>query len=105
VTDEQERLFQKKLRRLLEHRDGGCAFPGCDRPPAWCHAHHIVPWSKGGPTTLGNGVLLCGYHHRLVHQGQWTVRLARDGLPEFVPPKWIDAQRTPIRNHRHTPAA
>ena len=89
LTDKQERLFQKKLRRLLELRDGGCAFPGCDRPPNWCHAHHIVPWSKGGPTTLNNGVLLCGYHHRLIHQGQWQVRIAVDGLPEFLPPDWI----------------
>ncbi|MBM7787715.1 HNH endonuclease signature motif containing protein [Tenggerimyces flavus] len=105
LTDAQQRLFQGKLRRLLELRDGGCAFPGCDRPPGWCHAHHVVPWSKGGPTTRDNGVLLCGYHHRLIHQGTWQVRIARDGLPEFLLPDWIDPQRRPLRNHRLTPAA
>ncbi|MBM7789057.1 HNH endonuclease signature motif containing protein [Tenggerimyces flavus] len=105
LTDTQQRLFQGKLRRLLELRDGGCAFPGCDRPPGWCHAHHVVPWSKGGPTTRDNGVLLCGYHHRLIHQGAWQVRIALDGLPEFLPPDWIDPKQRPLRNHRFAPAA
>ncbi len=103
LTDKQQRLFQGRMRRLLELRDQGCAFPGCDRPPNWCHAHHLTPWSKGGPTTRDNGVLLCGYHHRLIHRGACTVRLARDGLPEFLPPDWIDTSRTPRRNR--TPAA
>ncbi|WP_237742717.1 HNH endonuclease signature motif containing protein [Actinopolymorpha alba] len=50
----------------MELRDRGCAFPGCDRPPAWCHGHHIRSWLDGGSTTLANGTLLCGYHHRLI---------------------------------------
>jgi hypothetical protein len=60
--------------------------PGCDRPPQWCQCHHILHWADCGPTTLGNGVLLCGHHHRLVHTSGWTVRIAADGLPEFTPP-------------------
>lgn len=96
-----ERIFTKKLRRVLQVRDHGCAFPGCDRRPAWCHAHHIVPWSKGGKTTKDNGVLLCGHHHRVVHQGDWLVRMAADGYPEFIPPEWIDQQRRPLRNTLH----
>jgi HNH endonuclease len=94
------RFYVGKLRRQLELRDRGCAFPGCDRPPAWTHAHHIVAWYCGGATTLDNGVLLCGHHHRLIHQGHWTVAIAADGLPEFTPPNWIDPRRKPIRNHR-----
>jgi HNH endonuclease len=94
------RLFVGKTRRLLELRDRGCAFPGCDRPPSWCHGHHIQAWIDGGPTTLANGVLLCGHHHRLIHQGAWQVRMAPDGLPEFIPPEWIDRNRNPLRNHR-----
>ncbi len=93
------RLYTGKTRRLLELRDRGCAFPGCDRPPAWTHAHHIIAWSRGGPTTVDNGVLLCGHHHRLIHQGHWTVTIAHDGQPEFTPPDWIDPQRKPLRNH------
>ena len=93
------RLYTGKTRRLLELRDRGCAFPGCDRPPPWTHAHHIIAWSRGGPTTVDNGVLLCGHHHRLIHQGHWTVAIADDGQPEFTPPDWIDPQRKPLRNH------
>jgi HNH endonuclease len=62
--------------------------------------HHIIAWSKGGPTTLANGVLLCGYHHRLIHRGAWTVRTGHDGHPDFIPPDWIDEQRKPIRNSK-----
>jgi len=66
-------------------------------PPSWCHAHHIVP----GTTSLDNGVLLCGHHHRLIHNGPWQVVLAADGHPDFLPPPWIDPDRKPLRNHTH----
>jgi hypothetical protein len=95
------RLFTGPLRRALVLRDRGCAFPGCDRPPRWCEAHHIVPWAQGGATAVGNGVLLCGHHHRLVEQGDWQVALAADGVPEFRPPPWIDPDRTPRRDRLH----
>ncbi|MEQ4207856.1 DUF222 domain-containing protein [Actinopolymorpha sp. B17G11] len=94
------RLFIGKTRRLLELRDRGCAFPGCTRPPSWCEAHHTIAWLQGGPTTVDNGVLLCGYHHRLIHQGTWTVHMAADGQPEFTPPEWISKTRKPLRNTR-----
>lgn len=95
------RLFTGPLRRAIIIRDGGCAFPGCDRPPGWCEAHHIVPWTDGGPTSLDNGVMLCGYHHRLIHHDDWTVRIAADGLPEFIPPHHVDPERRPRRNIYH----
>ncbi|MEU7798656.1 DUF222 domain-containing protein [Micromonospora arborensis] len=97
----QRRLFTGPLRRALVLRDGGCAFPGCDRPSRWCDGHHVQHWADGGVTALGNAVLLCGYHHRLVHRGDWTVRIAPDGRPDFLPPSWLDAQRTPRRNLYH----
>ncbi|MDG9672548.1 HNH endonuclease signature motif containing protein [Micromonospora sp. DH14] len=97
----QRRLFTGPLRRALVLGDGGCAFPGCDRPPRWCDGHHIRHWAHGGVTALGNAVLLCGYHHRLIHHGDWTVRIAADGRPEFLPPSWLDPLRTPRRNHYH----
>ncbi|MCE3552081.1 HNH endonuclease, partial [Pseudonocardia sp. RS11V-5] len=77
-------------------RDGGCAFPGCDRPPSWCEIHHVREWQHGGPTTLHNLVMLCAIHHRLIHHSHWEVRMV-DGLPEFIPPSWIDLSRTPRR--------
>ncbi|WP_307857764.1 hypothetical protein [Micromonospora sp. C97] len=52
-------------------------------------------------TALGNAVLLCGYHHRLIHRGDWTVRIAADGRPDFLPPSWLDPLHTPRRNHYH----
>jgi hypothetical protein len=96
----QRRLFTGAVRRALVLRDGGCAFPACDRPPAWCQGHHIISWLDHGHTDLDNGVLLCGHHHRLIHQQEWQVRLGKDRLPEFLPPAWLDPHRTPRRNQR-----
>ncbi|MDQ1669524.1 MAG: hypothetical protein QOE40_1585 [Actinomycetota bacterium] len=88
------------LRRLLELRDGGCAFPGCDRPPRWSQVHHIEHWADGGATSRDNCVLLCGAHHRTVHHHGWEVSIGADRLPDFVPPAWIDPQRRARRNIR-----
>ncbi|NJC74343.1 DUF222 domain-containing protein, partial [Planosporangium thailandense] len=71
----ERRLFTGPLRRALILRDHGCAFPGCDRPPRWTDGHHIIHWADGGTTSLDNGVLLCGHHHRLIHHSPWQVRL------------------------------
>jgi hypothetical protein len=91
-------------RRALGIRDGGCAFPGCDRPPSWAEAHHIREWADLGPTDLSNLVLLCCYHHRVVHHEDWAIEPAvAGGRPLFVPPAWIDPGRRPRRNHRHHP--
>ncbi|MEU8389353.1 DUF222 domain-containing protein [Micromonospora sp. NPDC048842] len=97
----QRRLITGPLRRALVLRDRGCAFPGCDRPPRWCDAHHIRHWADGGDTSLANAVLLCGHHHRHLHRGEWAVRLGGDGRPEFVPPAWLDPEQLPRRNQYH----
>lgn len=97
------RLFTGALRRALVLRDGGCAFPSCDRPPGWADAHHIVSWVDGGLTSLDNGVLLCGLHHRFIHASDWQIRLGRDRHPEFIPPAHVDPDRRPRRNHHHRP--
>lgn len=90
------RTIPHGLRRAVAARDRGCAHPGCDRPPAWCEVHHVVPWERGGPTSIGNCVMLCRVHHRLVHASGWEVRIV-GGRPEFVPPGWIDPYRRPRR--------
>jgi hypothetical protein len=84
----------------LVTRDRGCVFPGCTRPAQWCIAHHIVHWADGGPTDLDNLVLLCGQHHRSIHHDGWDVRIAANRHPEFIPPPWINPDRTPRRNTR-----
>lgn len=95
------RLFTGAARRALVLRDGGCGFPGCDRPPRWCEGHHLTSWLDGGATDMDNGVLLCGHHHRVIHRGDWRVRLAADRRPEFIPPAYVDQQQRPRRNHYH----
>jgi hypothetical protein len=74
------------IRRAVVVRDRHCRFPGCDRPHAWCDAHHIVHWASGGRTALSNLVLLCRPHHRLVHRrGGFSLELG-DGGPVFRRP-------------------
>ncbi|AQA21678.1 hypothetical protein BTZ20_5756 [Rhodococcus sp. MTM3W5.2] len=94
------RLIPRKLRRALNSRDCGCAFPGCGRPAAWTEGHHIQHWSNGGPTNLSNLVLLCRFHHTTIHRGDWTVHISNDdGHPWFTPPTWIDPRRQPVPAH------
>jgi hypothetical protein len=89
------------IRRALVERDGGCAFPGCDRGPQWTDAHHVIHWSLGGPTCLDNTVLLCGYHHSAIHEADnWTVFVDTDAMPTFIPPAHVDPLRRPRRNKR-----
>jgi hypothetical protein len=76
------RTIPNHIRRALIIRDRGCAFPGCNRRPRQCHAHHVQHWADGGPTSLDNLVLLCGQHHRHIHHSDWTVKI-NDGVPEF----------------------
>jgi hypothetical protein len=95
-----QRLVTGPLRRALIARDRGCVAPGCDRPPEWCEAHHLVHWANGGATSIDNTALVCGYHHTLVHQGEWAISMI-EGVPHFTPPPWIDPAQTPERNTLH----
>jgi hypothetical protein len=79
------RLIPSWLRRQLWFRDGGCQFPGCGHL-TWVHAHHITHWADGGPTDLDNLILLCGYHHRFLHEHCWTISDDPDGKPIFRRP-------------------
>ncbi|HZD96997.1 MAG TPA: HNH endonuclease signature motif containing protein [Micromonosporaceae bacterium] len=82
-------------------RDGGCAFPGCERPPRHTDIHHIQPWQHGGPTNQDNAVALCRHHHQLIHHSDWTIRIGPDHRPDFIPPTHIDPTQTPRRNPYH----
>ncbi len=73
------RTISRRLRRALEHRDRCCMVPGCGATRG-LHAHHLRHWEDGGPTELGNLVLLCPYHHRLHHRGGITITGPADRL-------------------------
>lgn len=90
------RVIPDGMRRAVAARDRGCAHPGCGRTASWCDIHHVRAWKNHGETEPGNLVMLCRFHHRLMHRPGWIVRI-RDGLPEFVPPAWIDLDQRPRR--------
>jgi uncharacterized protein DUF222/HNH endonuclease len=80
------RVVAPAQRTALTVRDGGCRFPGCDRPVAWCEGHHLRHWLHGGPTDLGNLLLLCRGHHHAVHEGGWGLHRHADGTSTAIPP-------------------
>ncbi|WP_052663572.1 HNH endonuclease signature motif containing protein [Psychromicrobium lacuslunae] len=91
------RLFSPGQRAALLSRDGGCSFPECTIPAGWCEAHHVNWWSRGGESAVSNGALLCNRHHHLIHQEEWKLQITA-GIPEFLPPPWIDPEQKPRRN-------
>ena len=80
------RTIPPAVRRALEARDRGCRFPGCGL--RFTDAHHVKHWADGGETKLGNLLLLCSHHHRLVHEEGWRVEWwGRDRQPAFIDPR------------------
>jgi hypothetical protein len=97
-----QRLFTTRQRIALAARDGGCRFPGCERPPSWCEAHHIVPWSHGGRTDLVNGILMCRHHHLLIHDQGWQIE-RRESEYRLIPPRSVDPGRRPMPAPANSP--
>ena len=64
--------------RQVRYRDRECRFPGCGSR-AFTEAHHIVWWRHGGRTDLDNLLLICSFHHRLVHEYGWSIAKESDG--------------------------
>jgi hypothetical protein len=60
-----------------------CAFPGCNNR-RFVDVHHAVAWYDGGPTDLGNLVLLCRKHHRAQHHGAFSVQSLGEGRFRFL---------------------
>ncbi|MBJ7601770.1 MAG: DUF222 domain-containing protein, partial [Candidatus Dormibacteraeota bacterium] len=77
------RTVSPRLRMALNARDRGCCFPGCPIPLRRTHAHHLQHWAEGGRTDLSNLVSLCGFHHRRLHEGAYSIRHERDGSLSF----------------------
>jgi len=80
----------RKSRGYSEHQriamgisQRGCTAEGCEKPPSFCHAHHDIPWSEGGRTDLRTGRLLCGHHHRRIHDPAFRVTRLAGGKVTF----------------------
>jgi len=92
----EQRLFTKRQRTGLGIRDGGCRYPGCDKPPAWTEAHHVREWARhGGCTDIVNGILLCRYHHMLIHETHSEI-IREGGTYWLKPGKILDPTQTLI---------
>jgi hypothetical protein len=86
------RTITPGLFQALVLRDGGCRWPGCDRPHAWCEAHHVIHWLASGPTNPANLVLLCSRHHHLAHgqhghRAGWHLALSTDATLTVTSPE------------------
>ncbi len=92
------RTISAGLRHFLVARDGGCTWPGCDRPPSYTEAHHRQYWIDRGETNPGNLELLCLAHHHKVHEGGWTMTIGHD--PDHTPWFWPPDGRPPLQGHR-----
>jgi hypothetical protein len=89
------RLFSTAQKVALLERDGGCAWPGCQRPPSHAEAHHIAWWERDhGPTDLSNGIMLCSHHHHRVHDDGWRI-VIREQRSWFIPPPHLDPEQRP----------
>ena len=92
------RRIPARLRRAVLARDGICTFPGCDRPIT--EIHHRVHWANGGRTDLANLDGTCKYHHRLLHEGGWTMERDASGRAVFRRPDGTMLETAPLRVER-----
>ncbi|MCQ9367999.1 HNH endonuclease [Brevibacterium sp. 91QC2O2] len=97
------RFATRRQVELIAARDRGCTFPGCDMPVGWCDAHHMIPWSSGGPTTVANLTLACRFHHTWHDQHGWRAELI-GGLPAWIPPRHVDLEQRPVFHSRFAAA-
>ncbi len=74
------RVISSAMHRALKRRDGGCRFPGCTNT-RFVDAHHIHHWADGGETRLDNLVFLCRHHHRLIHEGGFSITRSDGATP------------------------
>ena len=86
-----ERTVNRATRRYLARRDQGCTHPLCSQK-LWLHAHHIKFWEHGGVTEPQNLTMLCPFHHRALHHGEFSI----DGNPEAGTLRFFDRFGRPI---------
>ncbi|TFC28923.1 HNH endonuclease, partial [Cryobacterium sp. MDB1-18-2] len=93
----EQRTFSPAQRAALALRDGGCMWPGCDRPPSWTETHHIQHWKEDtGQTNLDQGILLCRGDHLRLHNEHWRITRDDTGGYWLTPPPGLDPEQKPI---------
>ncbi|WP_162236966.1 HNH endonuclease signature motif containing protein [Agreia sp. Leaf283] len=112
----EHRLFQPAQRLALNAVQGGCVWPGCEKPPSFCEIHHIEHWHTGGKTDIHDGVLLCKHHHLLLHSNGWRIHRDASSADDryenrywLTPPRSADPRQRPRRLRfsgavRHNPS-
>ncbi len=94
----EQRLYSARQKLVMAVRDGGCLWPGCDRPPAYCEAHHSEHWADGGKTDCTSGVLLCRYHHLHLHNTGWRIEPVTGGGFVLHGPPGMGLEPLPLRS-------
>lgn len=101
--------FANRWQRLaLIAAERGCTRPGCDAPATMCAVHHVIDWSKGGPTAIENLTLACDACHSMINhtESSWATakldhRSKHPGHTGWKPPRHVDKYQHPRVNHRH----
>ncbi|MCI0633234.1 MAG: HNH endonuclease [Actinobacteria bacterium] len=83
--------------RQVRYRDRGCRFPGCGTR-AFTEAHHIVWWRHGGRTDLDNLLLICSFHHKLVHEYGWRIERDPAGVISWLCPTGVRYRAGPSQD-------
>jgi hypothetical protein len=96
------RIFTEGQRLAMIARDLGCSFPGCTQPPTRCQSHHVTDYSLTHRTSVDDGTLVCGFHHREHARLGWTCQMI-NRIPHWSAPRWNDPHQTPRRNQAHVP--
>ncbi|WP_183093231.1 HNH endonuclease signature motif containing protein [Nocardioides stalactiti] len=73
------RLYSSAQHKAMRLRDQHCRAENCSIPATWCEAHHLKPWSQGGKTDIGDGALLCSWHHHVIHDRRYEHEVLRGG--------------------------
>ncbi|MBJ8348465.1 HNH endonuclease signature motif containing protein [Antrihabitans sp. YC2-6] len=100
-----KRLASADQRIVLHACDGGCTFPGCEKPGYWCQCHHCQEWvEKQGHTDIDQLTFACDHHHSLIgdHGAGWAT-IKTNGRTTWIPPAYLDPDQKPRVNHYFHP--
>lgn len=81
------RFANEKQREAASIEDPCCVIDGCGVGADYAQFNHNIPYSRGGPTTLGNLSTMCGFHNGRLRDGTEYGSVEKiDGKNYFLPP-------------------